>query len=109
MCKISIYHPFQTVFPSILDDPSPSPPKDTFSPEFCSFIDDCLQKDADARPTAEQYENDEVDLAAFVRGIFDPTQRMKDLADARDGLRLLVGSGPQAIFGLDLALNKAIG
>nr|GEW61651.1 mitogen-activated protein kinase kinase 3 [Tanacetum cinerariifolium] len=74
----------------ILDDPSPSPPKDTFSPEFCSFIDDCLQKDADARPTAEQllshpfitkYENDEVDLAAFVRGIFDPTQRMKDLAD----------------------------
>lgn len=91
-----------------------------FSPEFCSFIDDCLQKDADARPTAEQvrikegsvflrkqliiqgtyrflidmhnmqllshpfikkYENATVDLAAFVRSIFDPTQRMKDLAD----------------------------
>lgn len=38
----------------ILDDPSPSPPKQDFSPEFCSFIDACLQKDADARPTAEQ-------------------------------------------------------
>lgn len=74
----------------ILDDPSPSPPKDVFSPEFCSFIDACLQKDADARPTAEQllshpfitkYEDAKVDLAAFVRSIFDPTQRMKDLAD----------------------------
>lgn len=38
----------------ILDDPSPSPPKHNFSPEFCSFIDACLQKDPDARPTAEQ-------------------------------------------------------
>ncbi|XVE84025.1 hypothetical protein DITRI_Ditri16bG0135600 [Diplodiscus trichospermus] len=38
----------------ILDDPSPSPSKHKFSPEFCSFIDACLQKNADARPTAEQ-------------------------------------------------------
>lgn len=38
----------------ILDDPSPSPSKLNFSPEFCSFINACLQKDADARPTAEQ-------------------------------------------------------
>ncbi|KAL9258197.1 Mitogen-activated protein kinase kinase 3-like protein, partial [Drosera capensis] len=38
----------------IMDDPSPSPPRDKLSPEFCSFIDICLQKDADARPTAEQ-------------------------------------------------------
>lgn len=74
----------------ILDDPSPSPSKHIFSPEFCSFIDDCLQKDADARPTAEQllshpfitkYQDAGVDLATFVRSIFDPTQRMKDLAD----------------------------
>lgn len=74
----------------ILEDPSPSPPKHIFSPEFCSFIDACLQKDADARPTAEQllshsfitkYEHSKTDLAAFVRGVFDPTQRMKDLAD----------------------------
>lgn len=38
----------------ILEDPSPSPSKLNFSPEFCSFINACLQKDADARPTAEQ-------------------------------------------------------
>lgn len=38
----------------ILEDPSPSPSKNNFSPEFCSFIDACLQKDPDTRPTAEQ-------------------------------------------------------
>mgnify|MGYP003701954569 CR=1 FL=1 len=38
----------------ILDDPSPTPPKDSYSSEFCSFINDCLQKDADARPSCEQ-------------------------------------------------------
>ncbi|XP_057983671.1 mitogen-activated protein kinase kinase 3 [Malania oleifera] len=74
----------------ILDDPSPSPSKDMFSPEFCSFIDACLQKNADARPTAEQlllhpfitkYEQTGVELAAFVQSVFDPTQRMKDLVD----------------------------
>ncbi|KAH7577313.1 hypothetical protein ACOSP7_001830 [Xanthoceras sorbifolium] len=74
----------------ILDDPSPSPSKDKFSSEFCSFIDACLQKDADARPTAEQllshpfitkYEHARVDLATFVGSVFDPTERMKDLAD----------------------------
>ncbi|KAL8110061.1 hypothetical protein AgCh_025970 [Apium graveolens] len=74
----------------ILEDPSPSPPNDIFTPEFCSFIDACLQKDAEARPTAEQllshpfvkkHDAATVDLAVFVRGIFDPTQRMKDLAD----------------------------
>ncbi|KAK9689338.1 hypothetical protein RND81_09G053600 [Saponaria officinalis] len=74
----------------ILDDPSPTPSRQKFSPEFCSFIDVCLQKDADARPTAEQllshpfitkYEDSQVDLAAFVRGVFDPVQRLKDLAD----------------------------
>uniref|UniRef100_A0A0A9ECL9 Protein kinase domain-containing protein n=1 Tax=Arundo donax TaxID=35708 RepID=A0A0A9ECL9_ARUDO len=38
----------------ILDDPSPTPPKDVYSSEFCSFISAYLQKDADARPTWEQ-------------------------------------------------------
>nr|XP_010936638.1 mitogen-activated protein kinase kinase 3 isoform X9 [Elaeis guineensis] len=38
----------------ILYDSSPTPPEDSYSPEFCSFVDACLQKDADARPTAEQ-------------------------------------------------------
>ncbi|KAK6913076.1 Protein kinase domain [Dillenia turbinata] len=65
----------------ILDDPSPSPPKQLFHPN---------SKDPDARPSAEQllshpfirkYEHERVDLAAFVRSVFDPTQRLKDLAD----------------------------
>ncbi|KAM1410710.1 hypothetical protein ACFX1X_023718 [Malus domestica] len=74
----------------ILDDPSPTPSKHQFSPEFCSFIEACLQKDADERPTAEQllshpfitkYEDSQVNIGAFARSVFDPTQRMKDLAD----------------------------
>lgn len=74
----------------ILDDPSPTPPNQLFSPEFCSFIDACLLKNADARPTADEllvhpfitkYENADVDLGAFVQGVFDPTQRLKELAD----------------------------
>ncbi|THG14544.1 hypothetical protein TEA_011121 [Camellia sinensis var. sinensis] len=87
----------------ILDDPSPSPPKNIFSPEFCSFIDACLQKDADARPTADQllshpfvtkYEDAGVDLGAFVRSVFDPTQRMKDLADMLTIHYYLLFDGP---------------
>ncbi|KAK4771843.1 hypothetical protein SAY86_013618 [Trapa natans] len=74
----------------ILDDPSPSPSEQNFSPEFCSFVNACLQKDPKTRPTAEQllshpfitkYEDAGVDLTAFIQSIFDPTQRMKDLAD----------------------------
>ncbi|KAK6123480.1 hypothetical protein DH2020_042769 [Rehmannia glutinosa] len=74
----------------ILDDPSPSLANKNFSPEFCSFVDDCLQKDPVARPTAEKllshpfikkYEDTAVNLEAFVQSIFDPTQRLKDLAD----------------------------
>ncbi|KAL6994391.1 Mitogen-activated protein kinase kinase 3 [Sarracenia purpurea var. burkii] len=87
----------------ILDDPSPSPPKHIFSPEFCSFINACLQKDADARPTAEQllshpfitkYEDARVDLESFVRSIFDPTQKMKDMADMMTIHYYLLFDGP---------------
>lgn len=41
----------------IMDDPSPSPPKQNFSPEFCSFIVAYLQKDPYARPTAGRVAN----------------------------------------------------
>jgi serine/threonine protein kinase len=91
----------------ILDDPSPSPPKNRFSQEFCSFIDDCLQKDADSRPTAEQllshpfikkYDGADVDLASFVRSIFDPTQRMKDLADMLTIHYYLLFNGPDELW-----------
>ena len=74
----------------ILDDPSPAPPEDAYTPEFCSFINDCLRKYADARPTCEQllshpfikrYEQTGVDLAAYVRGVVNPTERLKQIAE----------------------------
>ncbi|KAL0712050.1 hypothetical protein Bca4012_019028 [Brassica carinata] len=42
-----------------------------FSPEFCSFIDACLQKDAEARPTADQRRccwNNEVEESRYRGG-----------------------------------------
>ncbi|XP_024402885.1 mitogen-activated protein kinase kinase 3 [Physcomitrium patens] len=74
----------------VMYDPSPSPPADRFSWEFRSFVDGCLLKEAEARPTAEQlmshpfikkYEGQQVDLAGFVQSVFDPTERLKDLSD----------------------------
>lgn len=74
----------------ILDDPSPTPPQDAYSSEFCSFVNDCLQKDADARPTCEQllshpfikrYLKTDVDLAAYVKSVVDPTERLKQIAE----------------------------
>lgn len=91
----------------ILEDPSPSPSRQNFSPEFCSFVDDCLNKDAEARPTAEQllshpfitkYEHAKVDLAAFVRSVFDPMQRMKDLADMLAIHYYLLFDGPDELW-----------
>ncbi|WCJ41430.1 mitogen-activated protein kinase kinase 3 [Euphorbia peplus] len=91
----------------ILEDPSPSPSKHKFSSEFCSFIDACLQKEPDARPTAEQllshefitkYADDEVDLATFVQNVFDPTQKMKDLADMLTIHYYLLFDGPDELW-----------
>ncbi|RLM60381.1 mitogen-activated protein kinase kinase 3-like [Panicum miliaceum] len=68
---------------TILDDPSPTPAKYVYSPEFCSFISACLQKDADARPTCEQllshpfinrYKRTGVDLSAYFKSAYDPTE-----------------------------------
>ncbi|PIA51761.1 hypothetical protein AQUCO_01100558v1 [Aquilegia coerulea] len=91
----------------ILYDPSPSPSDKSFSPEFCSFIDACLLKDADARPTADQllahpfvkkYEDARVDLAAFVQSVFDPIQKMKDLADMLTIHYYLLFDGPDELW-----------
>lgn len=74
----------------VMEDPSPTPPADKFSPEFRDFVDSCLLKDSNQRPTAEQllahpfvlkYENTDVDLPSFVHSVFDPTERLKDLSD----------------------------
>lgn len=91
----------------ILEDPSPSPSRCLFSPEFCSFIDTCLQKDADKRPTAEQllshpfitkYKDTVMDLAAFVRDVFDPVQKMKELADMLSIHYYSLFNGPDSLW-----------
>lgn len=40
-----------------------------------------LQLQLLSHPFITKYEHSRVDLAAFVQSVFDPTQRMKDLAD----------------------------
>eukprot|EP00897_Mesotaenium_endlicherianum_P001795 jgi/Mesen1/1643/ME000135S00636 len=42
------------VLNTVVDKPAPVAPADQFSPEFCSFISDCLQKDPDQRASAAQ-------------------------------------------------------
>ncbi|RLN04567.1 mitogen-activated protein kinase kinase 3-like [Panicum miliaceum] len=73
----------------ILDDPSPTPAKYVYSLEFCSFISACLQKDADARPTCEQllshpfinrYKRTGVDLSAYFKSAYDPTEILWQMA-----------------------------
>ncbi|CAM0949595.1 unnamed protein product [Alopecurus aequalis] len=65
----------------ILEDPSPTPPQDIYSEEFCSFIDACLQKDADARLTCDQkYEGPGVDLAEYNKSVHDPSERLSQIA-----------------------------
>lgn len=52
-----VLHPFLLL--KILDDPSPSLLNKNFSPEFCSFVDTCLQKDPAVRPTADKVSDDD--------------------------------------------------
>ncbi|KAG4946543.1 hypothetical protein AAZX31_15G164400 [Glycine max] len=58
----------------IVEKPSPSAPSDDFSPEFCSFISACLQKNPGDRPSARDlinhpfinmHEDLNVDLSAY--------------------------------------------
>ncbi|KAJ1437157.1 Serine/threonine-protein kinase, active site, partial [Sesbania bispinosa] len=59
---------------AIVEKPSPSAPADEFSPEFCSFISACLQKNPRDRPSAldlmrhpfiTMYDDLDVDLSAY--------------------------------------------
>eukprot|EP00899_Mesostigma_viride_P012887 jgi/Mesvir1/2159/Mv16672-RA.1 len=73
----------------VMNDPSPLPPEDGFSPEFRDFVGACLQKDPTRRPSAEmllqhpwilKYSAASVDLGAFVRSVFDPREQVASLA-----------------------------
>ncbi|KAK6120388.1 hypothetical protein DH2020_045868 [Rehmannia glutinosa] len=59
---------------TIVDQPAPRAPSDLYSPEFCSFISACVQKDPKdrlsanelmAHPFITKYENLEIDLALY--------------------------------------------
>lgn len=48
---------FYELLQTIVDQPPPAAPEDHFSPEFCSFISACLQKDPKNRPSAAELLN----------------------------------------------------
>lgn len=73
----------------IVQSPAPQLPTDQFSPEFCSFIEDCLQKAPEERPTAaellthpfiKKYERDNIGIlnlgASASSFLFDNTKYM---------------------------------
>lgn len=72
------------VLSRVLQDEPPSLPDDgTFSPEFCSFVRQCLTKDYNKRPKykkllehafIKRYETKEVDVAAWLARVMDNSQ-----------------------------------
>ncbi|PIA42976.1 hypothetical protein AQUCO_02000434v1 [Aquilegia coerulea] len=66
---------------AVVDQPPPYASSDQFSPEFCSFISACCQKDPNHRQTAHElmehrfitmYEDMDVDLAAYFTNAGSP-------------------------------------
>eukprot|EP00898_Chlorokybus_atmophyticus_P008584 jgi/Chlat1/8727/Chrsp9S00720 len=82
----------------VMNDPSPEPPAQGFSPELRLLIAACLLKDPSKRPTAEQaspscrrgdllrhpfvlkYAQQRIDLAAYVSTVFDSTEALTAMA-----------------------------
>eukprot|EP00271_Cylindrocystis_brebissonii_P006341 TRINITY_DN1907_c0_g1_i3.p1 TRINITY_DN1907_c0_g1~~TRINITY_DN1907_c0_g1_i3.p1 ORF type:complete len:353 (+),score=59.99 TRINITY_DN1907_c0_g1_i3:770-1828(+) len=52
--KESGWSNFYELLNTVVETPAPGANPDHFSPEFCSFIADCLQKDPKSRPTAAE-------------------------------------------------------
>ncbi|KAA8523281.1 hypothetical protein F0562_009704 [Nyssa sinensis] len=66
---------------TIVDQPPPRAPSDQFSPEFCSFISACVQKDPKERQTANElmahpfinmFEDLDIDLASYFTNAGSP-------------------------------------
>lgn len=64
----------------IVQAPAPQVGSDQFSPEFCDFVQSCLQKAPEERPTSTEllshpfitkYKPDDIDMAAWVQGLVD--------------------------------------
>ncbi|XP_019151288.1 PREDICTED: mitogen-activated protein kinase kinase 2-like [Ipomoea nil] len=66
---------------TIVDQPEPCAPPDQFSPEFCSFISKCVQKDPKKRLSANElmrhpfismYDHLDIDLASYFTAVRPP-------------------------------------
>ncbi|KAL8158778.1 hypothetical protein V2J09_000315 [Rumex salicifolius] len=71
---------------AIVESPPPSAPSDQFSPEFCSFISCCIQKDpmersssADllAHPFIKKFEDKDIDLEILVGSLEPPVNILR--------------------------------
>ncbi|XP_062233617.1 mitogen-activated protein kinase kinase SIPKK-like isoform X2 [Phragmites australis] len=65
---------FYELLEAVVEKPPPSAPSDQFSPEFCSFISACIQKDASDRSSAQvllghpflsMYDDLHIDLSSY--------------------------------------------
>ncbi|OWM83083.1 mitogen-activated protein kinase kinase 2 [Punica granatum] len=72
---------FYELMEAIVEEAPPSAPSDEFSPEFCSFISACVQKDPKDRQSAPElmhhpflslYDDLNVDLASYFRNAGSP-------------------------------------
>ncbi|XP_020599781.1 mitogen-activated protein kinase kinase 6 isoform X2 [Phalaenopsis equestris] len=72
---------FYELLESIVEEPPPSAPSDQFSPEFCSFISSCIQKDPQQRmsslellshPFIKKFEDKDIDLGILVSSLDPP-------------------------------------
>lgn len=72
---------FYELLDAIVSKPPPAAPSDQFSPEFCSFVSACIQKDPKDRSSAldllshpfiKKFEDKDIDLAILVSSLEPP-------------------------------------
>ncbi|GLJ30789.1 hypothetical protein SUGI_0610820 [Cryptomeria japonica] len=72
---------FYELLETIVGQPPPCAPPDQFSPEFCSFVSACIQKDPKDRmssldllshPFIKKFEDRDIDLAILIRSLDPP-------------------------------------
>ncbi|XP_073132185.1 mitogen-activated protein kinase kinase 6 [Henckelia pumila] len=77
---------FYELLQSIVGSPPPAAPPDQFSPEFCSFISACIQKDPKDRasslellthPFIKKFEDKDIDLSILVGSLEPPVSTEK--------------------------------
>ncbi|TVU35265.1 hypothetical protein EJB05_17147 [Eragrostis curvula] len=81
---------FYELLEAIVDQPPPSAPADQFSPEFCSFISSCIQKDPAERlsasellnhPFIKKFEGKDLNLRTLVESL-EPPMNIPDASNA---------------------------